>query len=98
MEPRFKIRIEHYLWSCGDGCCSDSGFRMEAIDTLNNTLIAENIEWRDNKRWGGLVERAVKNISKVVPSPVKNIDYSIYFVTVEDDNEYESDDLEWLRG
>ena len=97
METRFKIRIEQYRWSCGDGCCSDSGFRMEALDTSTNLLVDEESEWDYHKRWGRLVERALEKISKIVPNPIKDVDYSIYFVTVEDEQEYDAYDLEWLR-
>jgi hypothetical protein len=71
---------------------------MEVLDTSNFTLIAEDDDWEYNRSWGRLVEHALEKISKVIPNPVENVDYSTYFVIVEDDQEYEAYDLEWLKN
>jgi hypothetical protein len=29
---RFEVTFTHVRWTCGDGCCSDSGYEVELLD------------------------------------------------------------------
>lgn len=80
--PRFTITITHYHWSCGDGCCSDSGYKLYVEDhrpkVKGYSCVTENSDW-DSNRWDkALIEHGVKKIGeKLGRSPIEGEDYRI---------------------
>jgi hypothetical protein len=46
MKPRYKIVLTQCYWECGDGCCSESGYKVEVVDNQEDKTIHQNDEWR----------------------------------------------------
>ena len=92
MNQRFKITIEKYHWSCGDGCCSDSGYTLECEDVHNKKHVYSVDDWEYNRRWGYLFENCLASIRNILGYvPVENEDYSLEFRDRESNgNEWES--------
>lgn len=85
-QPRFTITITNFHWSCGDGCCSDSGYKLYVEDhkpeVKGYSCVTENRDWDMNRCENRLLEYALEKIQdKLGYSPVKNVDYKV----VEDD-------------
>lgn len=61
---RFTVTITNYHWSCGDGCCSDSGFKCEVIDNFpvkpGYSVVYDNNDWDNNRNKKYLLETAVE--------------------------------------
>jgi len=92
--PRFTITITHYHWSCGDGCCSDSGYKMYVEDHQPEVkgygCVTEDGDWNMNRWAPGLIERSVKAISKKLNrDAVKGLDFNLI-----EDEKYSDDDYE----
>lgn len=89
---RFTITITHYHWSCGDGCCSDSGYKLYVLDNQPERpgygVVDEDSDW-DNNRWpDSLRERAVEKIEeKLGRKAVEGVDYQV----IEDDQDSDQD-------
>jgi len=51
--PKYKIELVNYVWTCSDGCCSDSGYMIEIFpkDKDGNYLfnIYADSNWKDHR-------------------------------------------------
>lgn len=101
MNPRFKIKVIKYNWSCGDGCCSDSGYKLEAYELDEDGWVTkclyENDEWKYNSYWGTLFNNALKEISKIKENPIENVDYFIQQVIQEDGKDSQTGEYELIE-
>lgn len=91
---RFTITLTHYHWSCGDGCCSDSGYKLYVEDhepeVKGYGCLTENGDWDMNRYPPRLLEHALKRIEeKIGHVPVKGVDY-----TIEKEDKYSDEDYE----
>lgn len=97
-KPRFTIELDCYTWRCGDGCCSESGFRCETWDDKNKHLIYDNSDWSYNWYYGNLLDNALGKIKDILGrDPVRYEDYDIFFSSSDDEGSYEDNDLEWRK-
>jgi hypothetical protein len=42
----YQLHIDYVEWTCGDGCCSESYYRYELYDAINEKTIARGDEFR----------------------------------------------------
>ena len=74
--PRFTITLTHYHWSCGDGCCSDSGYKIHVTD--GNKCILDNYEWEYNGNRDSTLDNGKQAIRDVLGRiPVEDADYTL---------------------
>ena len=82
---RFIITITNYHWSCGDGCCSDSGYKLYVEDTSplkkGYGHVTSNSYWDNNRSPKPLMESAIESISEVLGRLATKDDYTV----IEDD-------------
>ena len=72
----FTIRIIRYYWSCGDGCCSDSGLKLDIFQ--NKKLIFSCDDWDFHRDESSRIEQGIKEITELLGrTPVHGVDYSI---------------------
>lgn len=98
-KPRFTIDLIYHMWDCGDGCCSDSGFKVEVLDNEvkspygGPSIVYDNIDWDYNRCWKSLLETSLEKIEKILNrTPVENVDYTLTkFNDDERGNFYDSD-------
>lgn len=90
-DHRFDITITNYRWSCGDGCCSDSGYQINCFDNETGFTVYEDIDWDSHSRWGTLLDDVLKKIEAIINrEPKENDDYWLSFWTEESDgNEWQ---------
>lgn len=98
---RFYIEITRYQWDCGDGCCSDSGFKTHLYDRETKRMISENDDWDHNRNWGNDYERYLEQIEEILGrNPVRYEDYDLSFWGEDHRGNtwdvYESD-IEWCK-
>lgn len=78
---RFTITLIHYHWSCGDGCCSDSGYKVYVTDKqpkkAGYNIVYENTEWDYNRNSDSLLEMALERIQDKLGRPVVKSDYRV---------------------
>ena len=80
--PRFTVNITHYHWHCGDGCCSDSGYKLRVDEHKpekrgTNCLIL-NDDWNANQSSDCLLDKAIESIERILQRSVKRgTDYRI---------------------
>lgn len=97
MKARFEITLTRYMWECGDGCCSDSGFKVHTLDheeTIygNPSVIHENYDWDSNRSWEGLLEESLERIEEILGRiPKETEDYLIVKENEDRGGVYESD-------
>lgn len=97
-KPRFTVDLFCYHWSCGDGCCSDSGFKIQTWDRQEQKMIHDDIDWSSHWYYGPLLEDSLGRIEDILgKEPEKGEDYQLTFLSSSDDNEYEDYDLEWRK-
>lgn len=97
-EPRFSITLNHYMWSCGDGCCSDSGFKINTWDRQDKKVIHDDDDWDAHRYYGSLLEISLNRIEDILGrEPIKLEDYDLVFLSSDDENEYEDYSLEWMK-
>jgi len=80
--PRFTIFLTHYNWSCGDGCCSDSGYKINVEDNEppegKYSYVMSDGEWEFNRQPSYLIEEACRRIAeRLGREPIKGTDYHI---------------------
>ena len=94
-EPRFKIEIVHYHWHCGDGCCSDSGYKLRVDDTAPETLghgcLLDNDEWDYCRNKNIRLEQALDCIAKELDRRPKEDEYAVEYSHENSDGETWSD-------
>lgn len=93
-EPRFTITIAHRYWSCGDGCCSDSGYEMRVDDNnqLRNGCLISDSDWLANPYSDRLQKRAVEAIAEILGRSANlGTDYEI--VEKEDYEDYDDSEI-----
>ena len=87
---RFVIKLIDYHWSCGDGCCSDSGWKLYVQDNEPERpgygCVVEDTDWSYNHDQKALLERGVEAIEKKLGR--KSIEGQDYYVQ----EDYESSD------
>lgn len=82
MNPRFTINLTYCHWSCGDGCCSDSGYKFQLLD--NEEVILNEDDWKYHSLDSRALDRCIDEITEILGRvPVKCDDYTI----VEDSEE-----------
>jgi hypothetical protein len=63
---RFTITITNYNWSCGDGCCSDSGYKVRVIDNSPEkrgyNVVYDNDDWDNNRNHETLLDQSIEQI------------------------------------
>jgi hypothetical protein len=100
-EPRYKIEVTNVYWSCGDGCCSDSGLTIICFDTLERKTIYDSGDWEHCRSWGSHVDECLEKIMDVINNvPERYKDYDIFFFANDyNGNEYDvsESDLEWRK-
>lgn len=83
---RFTIKITNYHWSCGDGCCSDSGYKLSVHDNQENKCIIDDSEWEYNHDEEERESEGIRAIEEILGrSPLIGADYEV-------ENEYEDSD------
>ncbi len=79
MKPRFSITVTNYGWSCGDGCCSDSGYKLVVWDNAGPSLLLDDPEWEYNRDQAKRITEGVEAIAEVLGhTPVLYVDYIVY--------------------
>jgi hypothetical protein len=77
---RFKLHITHYFWDCGDGCCSDSGYKIKVVDSTTETVIYENDDWENNRDKHELRKEGLSYVEKIIGrEPFHNQDYTMSY-------------------
>jgi hypothetical protein len=80
--PRFTIFLTNYHWSCGAGCCSDSGYKINVEDNEppegKYSYVMNVDEWEFNPQPSYLIEEACRRIAELLGrEPIKGTDYNI---------------------
>ncbi len=93
-KPRFTITLTHYHWSCGSGCCSDSGYKLYVIDNQPEIpgygLVDEESDWRFNRYPNFLLKRGIESVqNKLGYKPIENVDYEVIEKEQDNDQDYE---------
>lgn len=89
MEPRFSIIVTNYQWSCGDGCCSDSGYKLAVWDNFGPSLILDDEDWEFNRNEETRIEQGINAIKKTLGKvPVLYEDYLVYKGNETSENSY----------
>ena len=81
MNNRFIITLTHYHWTCGDGCCGDSGYKLHVEDTQPGTpgygTVTSYSNWDDNRYPEPLLETAIAAITEYLGRTTTKDDYTI---------------------
>lgn len=82
-QPRFIINIITYHWSCGDGCCSDSGYKLYVEDlkpeVKGHKCVIDNDDWDMNRCKQRLLEDALERIQEKIGRLVIKTDYKVKY-------------------
>ena len=87
MTPRFIINIIHYEWTCGDGCCSDSGYKTSVIDTTTSNTIFFQDEWEHNHDKDYAELACLDALTEVLGRQTNNNDYTFHYTIETSDGE-----------
>jgi len=93
-EKKFEITLTHYHWHCGEGCCSDSGYKASVEDLRpereGRGITYENWDWEYNRDENYLLESAIEVIEEKIGRAITKEEY----ILIEDD-EYSNDYKDW---
>ena len=98
---RFTITIIYYSWSCGDGCCGDSGYKYRVIDNKaadpHYNIIAEDSEWEFTSRESQLSKAVEAVETKLGRKAIEGQDYSVEedYESSDDNNDDDADSGGW---
>lgn len=78
MTARFRIVLTECNWSCGDGCCSDYGYKILCLE--NGKPVFQDNDWEANKDKDKLLDECLLNISELIGRiPERPVDYTMSF-------------------
>ena len=73
---RFRIIIIRHQWSCGDGDCFDSGYKLFCQDFETKQFVFSNVDWYYHPCWGELFGDALIQMEQMIGHvPLENTDY-----------------------
>jgi len=89
----FDLKVEHYQWDCGDGCCSDSGYcgRIE----YKGAYFAEWDEWKYNHDRDYMVTQMLERIHERTGLLFDRKDMNIRYVRSEESSDPEEGRVEY---
>ena len=61
---RFEIELIYHTWSCGDNCCSDSGYKCFVFDTLTREHVYYSDDWEFNHNKDTVLQSALEAIEE----------------------------------
>lgn len=76
MKPRFKIETQFHSWTCGDGCCSESGYSLSIFDNHENKIIHEDRNWEYHWNEERIIKDSLEFLEDLLGrEPILNEDY-----------------------
>ena len=85
---RFTITITHYHWACGDGCCSDSGYKLRVYDNKLDKCVLDDDDWECHYDEEARLSEGVAAVMEVLGRiPIRGEDYEL-------ESEYEDSEQE----
>ncbi len=93
MINRFTITVTDYQWSCGDGCCSDSGYKLKVWDNEQNKYLFDGDDWEARHDKDSRIAEGVALIEDEIKEPaVKDVDYNVVEDYEDDTVPYDNED------
>lgn len=75
----YVITITNYQWSCGDGCCSDSGYKGKVHNRETGECVYNNDNWDCNRDRNDMKEQCIEALSHHLGHEVFPADYSFHY-------------------
>jgi hypothetical protein len=93
-DTEYVIELTRYIWRCGDGCCSDSGYKVsiyQADDDGDYTkLIFSDDDWEYRPFSEDALKIALKHLKDILGiDAIKDVDYCVRKFVEDDDLNYE---------